>query len=168
MAAALEGIRVLEMGAYTTGPMAGKFLANLGAPQDCLDPEDQLLNRKRFRYIVVSAEFQALDNLLIGGLGGQHYDGLIAVLGANPVANLIAVHPGQHDVEQDQIELARQRLFEALRARGRTIGCVAMEHEHIDEARAYGLFVLHYQYAYLSFHQDTRLALWRHRNRDSM
>ena len=144
------------------------ILANLGAPQDCFDSQNQLLHRKRLRHIVVGTEFQAMDNLFIRGLGCQHDDGLVAVYRSYPIADLITVHAWQHDVEQDQVERTGQRLLESLRPRRSTIDFVTVEHEHVDETRADSLLVFHHQYAHLPVHQILRLALRRGSSSDSM
>ncbi len=131
---------------------AGLFQAHLGAPQDCLDAQYELLDRKRLGDVIISTQFKTLDDLVIRGFGGQHDDGLVAVLGADAITDFIAVHTWQHDVEEDQVKLARQCLFEALRAGCGTVDLVFMEHEHIDKALTDGLFVFDNENADLPAH----------------
>lgn len=38
MKSALAGVKILEMGAYTTGPLCGRFLSNLGAEVIKIEP----------------------------------------------------------------------------------------------------------------------------------
>jgi len=94
-----------------------------------------------------------VDDFLIRGLGRQHDDGLFPVLRPNPVADFIAIHAGQHDIQQYKVELARQRLCQAFGSGPGAVCAVAVKDEYVHQPGADGLFVFHDKYMGLSRHR---------------
>ena len=52
MSAPLAGVRVLELGAYTTGPLAARYLSNLGAEIVKVEP----LKRESVRHFAYKVD----------------------------------------------------------------------------------------------------------------
>ncbi len=77
-------------------------LAQGGAPQQRVDPCAQLLAAERLGDEVVRPAAQPADPVELVTLRGQHQHRHVAQL-ANPFEHLPAVHPGQTDVEDDDI-----------------------------------------------------------------
>lgn len=57
-----------------------------------------------------TSEGLASNDVLVAGLGGEQDDGLLRVRGAHAVADLEAVDPGQHAIQQGRVEAAAQGL----------------------------------------------------------
>ena len=126
-------------------------------PEHGLDPQHQLGNGKGLADIVIRAQGEALDDVLVAGFGREHDDGLVPVGVADFVADLKAVHPRQHDVQQDQVEFAAERLVAALPAIARAVHRIAVEDKNVHQTRADRLLVLDYQYAQFPLHPAVRL-----------
>jgi hypothetical protein len=88
------------------------------APQDRLDPDGQLSQAERLGQVVVRAHRE--PGHLVGFLGPrrEHQDRDPAPR-LEPAAHLEAVHPGEHQVEHDQVGFLGARQLQRLRAVGR-------------------------------------------------
>ena len=75
--------------------------------------------------------------------------GQVAIDLAHLVADREAVAARQHDVEQQQVVLAGERLLQALAAVADGVDAVAVIHEHVGEAVANGGLVLDDENAWL-------------------
>src|SRR5215210_5364279 len=75
-----------------------------------VDPRDELLHAERLGHVVVGACLEALDLVLLGVLGGDHYDHYLLILLADLLADPYTGLAGEHHVEQDEVrpELAGQ------------------------------------------------------------
>ncbi len=56
----------------------------------------------RLGHVIVGPKLQAHDLVQFLALGREHEDGGGELPGAKLLANVVAAHPGQHDVEHDQ------------------------------------------------------------------
>src|SRR5688572_25491169 len=71
------------------------------------DPRHQLAEPERLREVVVRARAQALDFLLLPPLGAQDENGQRPCPLPEPAEDRQAVEPGQHEVEDDEVERSR-------------------------------------------------------------
>ena len=90
--------------------VGGGLLGRLGgaAPQQGPDPGEQFGEPEGLGDVVVGAGVEADDGVHLVGAGGQHEDRHAVALGAQPAADLEAVHAGQAEVEHDQVDAALQ------------------------------------------------------------
>ena len=72
-----------------------------GTAQHGFDPGDELARAERLDQVVVGAQPEAVDALVLAGLGRQHEDGHVGAA-ADVAADLLAGHVGQHEVEHDE------------------------------------------------------------------
>ncbi len=123
---ATGGLRVLLRGGQ-----------QVGAPQQCLDPCQQLGERERLGQVVVRAQLQAEHPVEFGRLGGEHQDRRRAALGAQRLADLQPVHARHHQVEHQQVgrrfELARQRLRAVANGRHLVAGRAQVHHQQLAD-----------------------------------
>ena len=108
------------------------------APQDRVDPQDQLARAERFRDVIVRAELQADDAIDFLRLRRQHDDRNVprGHVGLQDLADFEPRHLRQHQVENDE----RGRFFPRLAESGRAVGGGAqgkaglpqMQREQID------------------------------------
>jgi hypothetical protein len=75
----------------------------LGAPDDGLDPGDQLALVERLGQVVVRAHAQALDLVIQAVEAREDENRGLDPRGAQPAQDLVAVHVGQHQIEDDDI-----------------------------------------------------------------
>src|SRR3954447_23489558 len=99
-------------GSMTRSPKAigsaGRPPPRADAPQDGVDPRDELARRERLDDVVVGAEAQADDAVGLLALGGEQDDRRRAVVLAlaalaQPAHHLEAVDAGQHEIEHDEV-----------------------------------------------------------------
>src|SRR5581483_176896 len=95
---------------------AGCFVRLLRAPQDGADAGDELLRVERLGEVVVGAEVEAGDLVLVLAFGGEHDDGRLSVALAEPARDLHAVDLRHHQVEHDQVGVDGADLLERLAA----------------------------------------------------
>ena len=82
------------------GPQCRTFLrATRCAPQQRLQPRQQLLHLERFGQVVVGAGLQALHLVLPAPARREHEDGQVAAALAQPADDVQAGEPGQADVD---------------------------------------------------------------------
>lgn len=111
------------------------------AAQHGLDAGDELHHAEGLREVVVRAEVEPLDLIVLRALGGCHHDGELgkARARAQPAQQLDAVRAGEHHVEHDQ--LGRRFLLQGVPERvavGEAPGLKAggCERVHLDVADA--------------------------------
>ena len=73
-----------------------------GAAEDGADPEHHFAGAERLGDVVIGAEFQAVDAVGGGGLGGEHQD-RDGRLGADFTGDVLTGHVGQPQVQHDQV-----------------------------------------------------------------
>ena len=66
------------------------------------EPSHEDHERERLRQEVVGAGIERLGFVVLAGLGGEHQDRCPDALRAQRLADLVAVHAGQEDVEHDR------------------------------------------------------------------
>ena len=69
-------------------------------------PGQQLGEPERLADVVVGARVEPDDEVDLVGARGEHEDGEVGEVGAQPAADLEAVHPGQAEVEHEQVDMA--------------------------------------------------------------
>ena len=90
------------------------------APEDRANARDQLADAERLGHVVVGAGVEAADLVGLLALGGEHDDRHERVAPAELLAHLVAVHVGQHQVEQHRVgPLVPGNLHALLAGRGR-------------------------------------------------
>ena len=89
--------------------------ARLVAAQDGAHAGHQLARVEGLGQVIVGAQFQADDAVHVVGAGGQHEHRHVALL-AQPAQDFEAVQPGQHDVQDYQVEAAVQGPVQAAAA----------------------------------------------------
>ena len=85
----------------------------VGAAQDGLDAGDELFGVEGLGEVVVSAEFEAGDFDGVLFAHGQHEDGDVGAF-TDAFGDFEAVELGHHEVEEDEIGLGAEGLFERL------------------------------------------------------
>ena len=85
-----------------------------GAPQDALDAGDELIGVEGLRHVVLGVELERAD-LRLGGVDGREDDDRQVGDLLHPAAELEAVHPGHHQVDDQQ---GRPRALELLERGG--------------------------------------------------
>ena len=103
----------------------GLGLRERGAPQDGLHAAAELAHRERLRDVVVGAELEAEHLVGLLGLRGEHDDRHGAAR-ADRAADVEAVHPRQHHVEHDEVEVVLAQPVERLPAVERRNDVVAL------------------------------------------
>ena len=117
-------------------------LRERGAPQHRLHPAAELAHRERLGDVVVGAELEAEHLVDLLGPRGEHDDRDRA---ARPdlAAHLEAVHPREHQVEHDQVEVVLAQAVERLLAVEGGHHVVALLAQRIGEQRLDRLLVVH-------------------------
>ena len=75
-----------------------------GSPQLSPHPSHQLAHREGLGHVVVGSELEPGDLVRLGVLGGEHDDRDVR-RGPDLAAHIEPGHPGEHQVEQDQVGL---------------------------------------------------------------
>ena len=99
----------------TTSPIAieraavgvGRLLAPAPPAQQAADARQQLVETERLGQIVVGAFLEAAHQVLRVVLRGEDQDRHVVARGARAAQHLDAVHLGQHQVEDHELEAAR-------------------------------------------------------------
>ncbi len=118
------------------------------APQQRLDPGDEDDVREGLGQIVVRARVQALGLVVLAVLGGEHQDRHVVAGRAQGGADPVAVHPGQHDVEDDQVVRRPARPVQPLQAVVDDVHGVALGGQSLGQGEGEAAFVLHDQQAH--------------------
>ena len=121
----------------------------------------QLARVERLGQVVVRAHLKADDSVGRLGDGGQH-DDRRRILGANVATQLQPALAGQHDVENDEVDLraAQQRLHFGSVGRYRNAHASLLE-EFLQQV-ANSLVVVDDQYVRIGFHKDPVILVRRH------
>ena len=97
-----------------------RFVVGAAPPQQRLHAGDELADAERLGDVVVGAELEAADDLLLLALGGEHDDRQLELPLADLPADFVAVELRQHDVEQQQVgRFAERRGESGVAVRGR-------------------------------------------------
>ncbi|CAO0831295.1 hypothetical protein SMICM17S_02541 [Streptomyces microflavus] len=122
---------------------AGPTPAQQGA-----DPGDEDDVAEGLGQVVVRAGVEPLGLVVLAVLGGQHEDRHLVSGGAQGTADPVAVHAGQHDVEDHQVVAALARPVQPLEAVVHDIHGEALGGESPGEGHRETLLVLHDQQAH--------------------
>ena len=120
----------------------------LGAPNDGVDACDELALVERLGEIVVGPEAEALDLGIELGEARQDQDRRLDAAGPEAAQDLVAVHVGQHEIQNDDVVVVEFADLESVFAH---IGRVADETfllEHQLDRAGSGLVVLNQQNAH--------------------
>lgn len=90
--------------------------AELMAAHQSADAGQQLLKGKRFRQVVIGTGVKTADDIVQRIPGGEHQDRCFLLSPAENPSDLEAAHPGQHNVQQNDIEGLGGREFEGRQA----------------------------------------------------
>ena len=118
-----------------------------GAPQHGLHPARELADRERLGDVVVGAELEAEDLVGLLGLRGEHDDRHRAAR-ADRAAHVEAVHPRQHHVEHDEVEVVLAQPVERLAPVERGDDVVALLAQRVGQKLLDGQLVVHEQDAW--------------------
>src|SRR5262249_22479860 len=116
---------------------------SLATPEERVDARQQFAELERFGHVVVRAEVEAENDVLLLAFGGEHDDGHINAAAAHHAADLVAIDARQHDVQEDEFGLAVDRERQPLFAIGGGEDGVAAVLEGVLESAQYGGLVFH-------------------------
>ncbi len=85
----------------------------IAAAQKGVRARHEFADAKRLGDVIVRPEVQAENDVFLLALGREHDDGRLDAALAHRAADLVAVHFGEHDIEQYQVVIARKRQREA-------------------------------------------------------
>jgi hypothetical protein len=95
--------------------LEARLVAGLDAAQDGADARQQLARVERLGEIIVGAQLQPDDLVGIVAPRGHHDERRAPALADAP-GESEAVHPGQHEIHQQDVEPARRQLLQGLPA----------------------------------------------------
>src|SRR6202158_2756889 len=130
---------------------AQRMSSRLGNPAlQRADAGEQYGKRERLRHIIVGSRIESLDDIGDGVASGKHQNGDVLLEFAEPAGHLNAIHPGQHHIEEEKVEVrvlrkGKRREAVVSKAYGMTI-FFEPSPEHLGHA----LFVFDYQYLHLN------------------
>ena len=104
-----------------------------GAAEDGADARDELADAERLGHVVVGAGVEAADLVDLLAARREHDDRHERVAAAQLLADLVAVHVGQHQVEQDRVGLLVLGEGHAVLALARGHDAEALELERVLE-----------------------------------
>lgn len=104
--------------------------------------------------VVVGPGVEALHAVVEARARRQHQYRRPHALRAQPPRDLIAVHAGQHHVENDEVVDAREGEFQPQRTVIRRLGGKAVLGEELAERPAEELFVFYHQYVHMIHQAD--------------
>ena len=113
----------------------------VGAAQERLDPAHQLAQAERLGQVVVGAELEPDDLVDLVVAGGQDEDRHLGAGRPEAAEDLEAVHPGQADVEDDEVGRLARRDLEAFLAGTRDGDLVALLLEGVLDPASDGVLV---------------------------
>ncbi len=92
-------------GVLTAGTAVVTSAAFAGSAQDGAHPQDELVDVERLAEVIIRADLEAGDLVLRLDFGGQEEDRDLGELriGAHGFADLVAVHIGHDDIQDDQV-----------------------------------------------------------------
>ena len=120
----------------------------MGAAEDGLDAGDEVAHGEGFGDVVVGAEAEAGDHVVVGVAGGEEDDGDVGGLrvGFEAPGHLESVEVVHHDVEEDEV-VGGDAPREGAEGVGRGVDAVAFEGEVVADAFADGFFVVDDEYS---------------------
>ncbi len=86
-------------------PARPGLAARAAAPEQRVDPGEQLLQPERLHHVVVRAELEARDLVALLALGGEDEDREVGVLGADLAHHVEPAETGQHHVDEHEVWL---------------------------------------------------------------
>ena len=113
-----------------------------GSAEQRLDAREELAQGEGLGDVVVGARSEALEHVVLRALGREHEDRLSGKSLADVAAGLEAVHPRQHDVEDDESEPAGEGFADSFLAGLHAVRFVAVVREDVAGSLAQGLLVL--------------------------
>ena len=114
-----------------------------GSSEECPDSRNQFADRKRFSDVVVGPRFEPTN--LVGLLASrrQHDDRDDRIALTDGLAHLIAVHVGQHQVQDNAIDVLGCRELDRLFALGRMDDTVALKAQGVRQPERQRRVVFH-------------------------
>ena len=128
----------LEVADASDGGVAGRRRAS-GA--EGADAGEQLGQGERLDEVVIGAGIEARDAVADRIAGGEHEDRGGGALAAEALGDVVAVHGGEHDVEQDEVVLLGLGLELRRRRRLRPVDDVALLFEHAADGAGETAFI---------------------------
>ena len=119
----------------------------LGAAQDRADAQGELARAERLDDVVVGADLETGDPVLLLAARGEHDDGQVGALGPQPSADLEAVDAGQHEVEDDEVGRRGRRDREGGQAVGRVRGLEPVATQVAEDDLGHGEVVVDDEHA---------------------
>ena len=113
-----------------------------GAPQQCPQAREQLLQGEGLHHVVVGARVQAGDAVAHSIARGEHEDGRGIADRAQAAADLDAVHPRHHHVEQHRVGCALSQHRQGLVAIRCELDLGAREGQGAPHCGADGLLIV--------------------------
>src|SRR5690606_35477154 len=110
------------------------------------DPGRHHARLRRFHDVVVRSGLEPGDHVHVVVACGQHDDGQVAV-GADATADLETVHPGQHQIQHDDVRPQRVEFGQCLLPAFAGLHTVALPSQRQRQPVPYGLVVLDQQHA---------------------
>ena len=117
-----------------------------GPAKECLGPGEKLLYAEGLCNVIVCAEVEAHNNILLLVLSGEHNYRRIDTLITNLAANLEAVDFGQHYIEDNQVRIFFQRRFQPRLAIESRFDLVALHCEIVLKGTHHCWIVFNYKY----------------------
>ena len=108
------------------------------------DPRHQLLGAEGLDHVVVYAQLEAEELVVLLAPGGEHDDGDVLAL-ADLLAGRIAVELGHHDVHDNEVVVVEHALVDGLHAVLGLVGLVIVELRVLAYDSSYHLFVVYYK-----------------------
>lgn len=99
---------------------AGGELVDVAAPEQGADAGEQFGQAEGLGHVVVGTGVEADHGVHLVRAGGEHQDGAALAVGAQATADLQAVHLGQAEVEDDEVDLLGQAAASAVGPSSRT------------------------------------------------
>jgi hypothetical protein len=100
------------------------------APDNGLDAGDQLAPVERLGEIVVRADAEPFDLVVQSIQSGQDEDGGLDAGGAQSAQHFVAIHVGQHQIQDDDVVVVKLADFEPILAHVRDVTDKALRPEH--------------------------------------
>ena len=126
----------------TRGAQRAVLRFELAVAQRVADDEDGLLERQRLLDEVVRAELDRLDRRLDVAVAGDHDDDGVGAALAQALQRREAVHAGQPDVEDDEVDRPARQPVEAVLAARHRFDDVAFVLEDTGQRRPHAGFVV--------------------------
>ena len=104
------------------------------AAQEGLRAGEEFLDAEGLGYVIVRAQFEAEDDVGFLAFRSEHDDGHLQLFLAQETADLVAVHLWKHEIEDDEVGLNAERVFQAGVAIGGGFYAVSLEFKIVLQA----------------------------------